>query len=115
DGDVLVADSVNHALRRVRLSDGAVSTVAGNGAQLRERGAPGAVAAELSTPWDLAWWDGWVVVAMAGNHQLWTWDPATGTAADWAGTTNEGLRDGPPAEAFFAQPSGLAACDDVLW
>jgi hypothetical protein len=36
DGDVLVADSVNHALRRVRLSDGAVSTVAGNGAQLRE-------------------------------------------------------------------------------
>ena len=47
DGDVLVADSVNHALRRVRLSDGAVSTVAGNGAQLRERVAPGAVAAEL--------------------------------------------------------------------
>ena len=115
DGDVLVADSVNHALRRVRLADGAVTTVAGTGAQLRERVAPGATAAELSTPWDLAWWDGRVVVAMAGNHQLWTWDPTTGATAAWAGTTNEGLRDGPPAEAFFAQPSGLAVGDGVLW
>ena len=74
-----------------------------------------ATAAELSTPWDVAWWDGRVVVAMAGSHQLWTWDPATGTTAAWAGTTNEGLRDGPPAEAFFAQPSGLAVGDGVLW
>lgn len=115
DGDVLVADSVNHALRRVRLADGVVRTVAGTGAQLRSRVAPGAAAAELSTPWDLAWWDGRVVVAMAGNHQLWTWDPATGATAAWAGTTNEGLRDGPPAEAFFAQPSGLAVGDGVLW
>jgi thiol-disulfide isomerase/thioredoxin len=115
DGDALVADSVNHALRRVRLADAAVTTVAGTGAQLRERVAPGATAAELSTPWDLAWWDGRVVVAMAGNHQLWTWDPTTGATAAWAGTTNEGLRDGPPAEAFFAQPSGLAVGDGVLW
>jgi thiol-disulfide isomerase/thioredoxin len=115
DGDVLVADSVNHALRRVRLADGTVSTVAGTGAQLRDRVAPGATAAELSTPWDLAWWDGRVVVAMAGSHQLWNWDPATGTTAAWAGTTTEGLRDGPPAEAFFAQPSGLAVGDGVLW
>jgi thiol-disulfide isomerase/thioredoxin len=115
DGDVLVADSANHALRRVRLADGAVTTVAGTGAQLRERVEPGAAAAELSTPWDLAWWDGRVVVAMAGNHQLWMWDAGTGTARAWAGTTNEGLRDGPPALAFFAQPSGLAAGDGVLW
>jgi len=114
-GDVLVADSVNHALRRVRSADAAVTTVAGTGAQLRERVAPGATAAELSTPWDLAWWDGRVVVAMAGNHQLWTWDPATGTARAWAGTTDEGLRDGPPDGAFFAQPSGLAVGDGVLW
>jgi len=115
DGDVLVADSVNHALRRVRSADAAVTTVAGTGVQLRERVAPGATAAELSTPWDLAWWDGRVVVAMAGNHQLWTWDPTTGATAAWAGTTNEGLRDGPPAEAFFAQPSGLAVGDGALW
>jgi thiol-disulfide isomerase/thioredoxin len=113
DGDVLVADSVNHALRRVRLADGHVATVAGTGEQLRERVEPGSASAALSTPWDLAWWDGRVVVAMAGTHQLWTWD---GTAATvLAGTTNEGLRDGPPHEAFLAQPSGLAAAGPTLW
>ncbi|GAA2572034.1 NHL domain-containing thioredoxin family protein [Pseudonocardia hydrocarbonoxydans] len=114
--DVLVADSVNHVIRRVRLSDGAVSTLAGTGAQLRTRVEVGQAATELSTPWDLALWDGRVVVAMAGTHQLWSVDPATGEATVLAGTTNEGLRDGPPSEAFFAQPSGLAvAPDGTLW
>ena len=32
-----------------------------------------------------------------------------------AGTTNEGLKDGPLAEAWFAQTSGLAADGDRLW
>lgn len=32
-----------------------------------------------------------------------------------AGTTNEGLVDGPGGEAWFAQPSGLAATEDRLW
>ncbi len=115
DGDVLVADAANHALRRVRLADGVVTTVAGTGAQLRDRVLPGETAAELSTPWDLAWWEGQVIVAMAGTHQLWSFDPDTGVGRVLAGTTNEGLRDGPPADAFFAQPSGLAADGDVLW
>ncbi|WP_219416119.1 NHL domain-containing thioredoxin family protein [Pseudonocardia nigra] len=114
--DVVVADSVNHALRGVRLADGAVSTLAGTGEQLRTRVDVGDGAAELSTPWDVAWWDDRVVVAMAGNHQLWSFDPLTGATAVLAGTTNEGLRDGAPGEAFFAQPSGLAVSPDgTLW
>ena len=36
-------------------------------------------------------------VAMAGIHQLWTLDPRTGDVAVAAGTTNEGLLDGPAA------------------
>lgn len=113
---VLVADTVNHAVRRVDLADGTVSTLAGTGEQLRERVAVGAASAPLSSPWDLAWWGGTVVVAMAGPHQLWTVDPATGEARVLAGTTNEGLRDGALDEAFFAQPSGLAAGPDgTLW
>lgn len=116
DGDVLVADSVNHALRRVRLADGAVSTVVGTGAQLRTRVPVGGTSTELSTPWDLALWEGRVVVAMAGNHQLWTVAPGSGVATVLAGTTDEGLRDGPPHAAFLAQPSGLAASPDgTLW
>ncbi|MGI5132776.1 NHL domain-containing thioredoxin family protein [Pseudonocardia sp. CA-107938] len=119
DGDVVVADSVNHALRRVRLTDGHVELLAGTGQQLRDRVEPGHTDDQLSTPWDVAWWDGRIAVEMAGNHQIWTVDPDTGTATVLAGTTNEGLRDGPPADAFFAQPSGLAAGidadGDVLW
>ncbi|GAA2872191.1 redoxin domain-containing protein [Pseudonocardia halophobica] len=113
--DVVVADSVNHALRGLRLADGHVTTVAGTGSPLRERVEPGGSAAELSTPWDVAWWRGRIVVAMAGWHQLWTFSPVSGELAVLAGTTTEGLRDGPVTDAFFAQPSGLAVAGDTLW
>ncbi len=52
---------------------------------------------------------------MAGVHQLWAYDPEGSTVGVAAGTTNEGLVDGPGAEAWFAQPSGLAATADRLW
>jgi hypothetical protein len=123
--DVVVADSVNHVLRGLRLADGAVTTIAGTGEQLRRRhtvadGPRPARAQQLSTPWDVAWWQGRVVVAMAGSHQLWSFDPAAdsgaATVAVLAGTTNEGLVDGDGPESWFAQPSGLAVGPDgTLW
>ena len=124
--DVVVADSVNHALRGLRLADGAVRTVAGTGRAwmhgdpLPARDTPAVAAATpLSTPWDVSWWPalGQVVVAMAGIHQLWCFDPADGSVAVLAGTTNEGLRDGPGEQAWFAQTSGLSASPDgaTLW
>jgi thiol-disulfide isomerase/thioredoxin len=113
--DVVVADSVNHALQGLRLADGRVTRVAGTGSPLRERVLPGQSAAALSTPWDVVWWGDRVAVAMAGTHQIWTFAPLTGEVSVLAGTTNEGLRDGPVTDAFFAQPSGLAATGDTLW
>jgi thiol-disulfide isomerase/thioredoxin len=92
---VLVADTVNHALRTVDLAGGEVRTVADTRASAQ------------ASPWDLTPNGGRVVVAMAGIHQLWTYDPATHELGPWAGTTNEGLVDGPLAEAWFSQPSGL--------
>ncbi len=117
DGRVVVADTVNHALRVLDLETGAVETVAGTGRQWWQ-GSPTsgpALEVDLSSPWDVAWWQGRVWIAMAGVHQLWTWDPEAGTVEVAAGTTNEGLHDGPAAEAWFAQPSGLAAAGDRLW
>ncbi len=109
---LLVADTVNHALRGVSLRDGHVLTVAGTGRPLRQRVAAGTLAAaleqDLSSPWDLTWWRGEAVVAMAGLHQLWAFDPAAGTVRVLAGSTNEGLVDGDAASCWFAQPSGLA-------
>ncbi|MFC9325895.1 NHL domain-containing thioredoxin family protein [Kitasatospora sp. NPDC057015] len=117
--DVVVADTVNHVLRGVRLADGEVRTLAGTGKQWWQGSATEgpATGVELSSPWDVAWFDGRVWIAMAGVHQLWAFDPAAGTVAVAAGTTNEGLVDGPVAEAWFAQPSGLAvsADGDRLW
>lgn len=116
--DLVVADTVNHLLRGVRLADGHVTTVAGTGAQWRDGpdGGPG-TATPLTSPWDVAWWEpaGGVVIAMAGNHTLGLFDPRTGQVRRFAGTTVEGLRDGDAAEAFFAQPSGLADGGDRLW
>ncbi|MGE7389861.1 NHL domain-containing thioredoxin family protein [Streptomyces sp. NPDC004126] len=117
DGRVVVADTVNHALRVLDPETGAVETVAGTGRQWWQ-GSPTsgpALEVDLSSPWDVAWWQGRVWIAMAGVHQLWAWDPESGTVGVAAGTTNEGLVDGPAAEAWFAQPSGLAAAGDRLW
>ncbi|MFE5211273.1 thioredoxin-like domain-containing protein [Streptomyces sp. NPDC056600] len=119
DTTVVVADTVNHALRRLDLATGEVTTVAGTGRQWMQ-GEPTSGAARevsLSSPWDVAHWRGKVWIAMAGVHQLWAWDPAAGTVEVTAGTTNEGLVDGPGREAWFAQPSGLAVSTDGerLW
>ncbi|MFJ3517222.1 NHL domain-containing thioredoxin family protein [Streptomyces sp. NPDC090131] len=117
DGKVVVADTVNHALRTYDPATGQVETVAGTGRQWWQ-GSPTsgpALEVDLSSPWDVAWWQGRVWIAMAGVHQLWAWDPQAGTVEVAAGTTNEGLLDGPAAEAWFAQPSGLAAAGDRLW
>jgi hypothetical protein len=73
-----------------------VVTVAGTGRQLRERGGGGpALEQDLSTPADVAWFDGLVVVAMSGIHQLWAFDPSAGVVEVLAGTSNEGIVDGP--------------------
>lgn len=116
--DIVVADTVNHLLRGVRLSDGYVVTIAGTGEQWRD-GADGGPAREipLTSPWDVSWWEpaGGVVIAMAGNHTLGLFDPRSGQVRRFAGTTVEGLRDGDAGEAFFAQTSGLAADGERLW
>ncbi|MFP1625920.1 NHL domain-containing thioredoxin family protein [Streptomyces sp. 5K101] len=117
DDTVVVADTVNHSLRAVDLTTGHITTLAGTGRQWWQ-GSPTsgpALDVALSSPWDVAVFGGKVWIAMAGVHQLWTYDPGTRTVAVAAGTTNEGLVDGPAAEAWFAQPSGLAATEDRLW
>lgn len=119
DGRIAVADTVNHAIRALDLTTGVTSTLAGTGRQWWQ-GTPTSGPArevDLSSPWDLAWFGDRLWIAMAGVHQLWTYDPEGRAVRVAAGTTNEGLVDGPAAEAWFAQPSGLAVSADGerLW
>ena len=114
-GEVLVADTANHVVRRLDPESGVTTTVAGTGRVWRP-GAPTsgpALGVDLSTPWDLAEHDGDVVLAMAGTHQLWAL--RDGQVRVLAGTTGEGLRDGPALSAYLAQPSGLVGDGERLW
>lgn len=115
--DLVVADSVNHCLRAISLETGEVSTVAGTGEQWMQGDVSEGAAREvrLSTPWDVAWHQGQVVVAMAGEHRVWSFDPVAATVKVFAGTTNEGLVDGPCDQAWFAQPSAVVPDGEVLW
>jgi hypothetical protein len=115
--DVLVADTANHALRGIRLADGAVvASIDLPGALAGARTITGPIPPVLS-PWDVAWWPvaDRVVVAAAGVHLLLAFDPRSGSVDVLAGTTVEGLRDGPARDAWLAQPSGLAADGDRIW
>ena len=116
--DLIVADTVNHLLRGVRLDTGEVITVAGTGQPWRSAAATTeALAVDLSSPWDLSWYDNKLIIAMAGIHQLWWFDPRQRTAGVYAGTTVEALRDGALDQVWMAQPSGLSTSADAttLW
>lgn len=111
-----VADSWNHAIRRVELATGRVDTVAGNGEQARRVIQEGPAAGNpLNSPWDLAIRGDVLYIAMAGTHQLWSLDLARMELARFAGTGREALADGPRGKAAFAQPSGLASDGERLY
>lgn len=115
--DVIVADTANHQLRGLRLSDGClVRTVDLPAGLVGQTTVTGAVPAVLS-PWDVAWWPAaeLVAIAAAGVHLLLGWNPRTDEVSILAGTTVEGLKDGPALDGWLAQPSGLGVSGDRLW
>ena len=109
-GSVIVADRVNHAIRRVA-PDGTVTTIAGgNGGGLQD--GPGEIA-RFSLPSDVAvGGDGSIYVADSGNHRIRKITPdgvvSTVAGSDRAGAGPWEIRDGPSDEAWFAGPSALA-------
>ena len=104
-----VADTNNHALRQVDLTEKTVSTIAGTGAQSHTIYPHGGNALEipLNSPWDLEFRGDRLLIAMAGSHQIWQMNLNTKTIETYIGTGAEGCVDGRIEEAAFAQPSGI--------
>ena len=113
---LLVADTGNHLIRKLDLVNQTVETVAGTGVQARWGASGGpATGTPLNSPWDMELWDGAVVIAMAGPHQLWVLDLEKEEVGVLVGSGVESLADGPTWTAAMAQPSGLSSDGEKLW
>ena len=106
---LLVADTANHLIRAINLETKTVFTIAGTGLQWMQADATTGPALEInmSTPWDIEVFENELLIAMAGEHRIWSYDFENRTLGIFAGTTNEGLVDGDLSEAWLAQPSAL--------
>ncbi|GIW18453.1 MAG: hypothetical protein KatS3mg064_1610 [Tepidiforma sp.] len=113
-----VADTRNHAVRAIDLASGETRTIAGTGRQLTRLpiGPQPARSTDLASPWGLVEAGSRLFVTMAGVHQLWVLDLRAGTIEVFAGTSREGIDDGPRREmATLAQPSGITADSASLY
>lgn len=113
---LFVADTENHAIRKIDLENGSVVTIAGTGIQgpWMSPGGKGTSTA-INSPWDVACKDDLVFIAMAGSHQIWVYDTTTRNVTPFAGTGQENIIDGNVNAAQLAQPSGVSISGNKLY
>lgn len=110
-GNLYIADTGNHRIRRVDAASGVITTVAGNGSQGDSGDGGPAVNASLSSPEGVAVsLDGDVLIADTLNNRIRRVDIGTGVITTIAGTGVFALTgdDGPATDANLGQPRGLA-------
>ena len=116
DDVLFVADTENHAIRKIAFDQNKVVTVAGTGGQGPWMSSGGrGTATSISSPWDIACKDNVVYVAMAGNHQIWAYDVRTENILPFAGSGHENIVDGSARQAQLAQPSGISIFENTLY
>jgi thiol-disulfide isomerase/thioredoxin len=111
-----VADTGNHALRRIRLLTGEVETVAGTGACGYDvpNDALEPTKLAMSAPTAVVGMGERLYFTLAGQHQIWQLDLIKNRLAVFAGNGQLDLIDGDGPAASFAQPSGLALLGQQL-
>ncbi len=112
-----IADTENHAVRRVDLLHQVVETIAGTGEQSRSIQPHSGVSTQtaLNSPWDLQKVRNSLFIAMAGSHQIWEMNLEDNIVKTYAGTGAEACVDGKLTESAFAQPSGITTDGKELY
>jgi thiol-disulfide isomerase/thioredoxin len=116
DSTLYVADSEANIIRAIALPpDNHVRTLAGGDLfEFGDRDGAGDDA-RLQHPLGVVWGGTTLFIADTYNHKIRTLDPRTGEVRTFAGTGEEGHRDGPRAAATFYEPGGLSATRDALY
>ena len=113
DGSFLyVADTGNHAVRKIDIGSAAVTTVAGDGTP----GLPTDTPSRFRSPEGIAFLGGNIYVADTGNHAVQKVTPA-GVATNFAGSSAgvSGSVDDTGTAARFHTPRGIAGVDPFLY
>lgn len=120
DGNVYIADSSNHAIRRMSTGGYVVDTLwAGKSSAQAERISVAGNVTGLWSPMGIAVWDTGptlaLLVADTDNHRIVRLTPPAGGGTPWelslfAGTGARGFEDGSAHSASFRYPRGLAVC-----
>lgn len=114
--NLFVADAGNHCIRRIRLLDGAVDTLLGNGRAGTPREGQGKGADfQLNQPWDVTGTLDRLYIAMAGSNQVWEYDLGQTRLRCLAGSSELGITDGPARSAMFAHPAALVQVQQMLY
>lgn len=112
---LFIADTGNHALRRVRLLSGEVDTLAGIGRPGQPSAAGVPAEQPLNAPWDVCGAYDKLYIAMAGLQQVWEYDLGKRSMRPVAGSGRLGMVDGIGTGAALAQPSGIAMVQQTLY
>jgi thiol-disulfide isomerase/thioredoxin len=115
--DVLyVADTGNHAVRRIRLLNGEVDTVAGTGTLGHDLPNANVEPTKLamSAPSDVAALGDNVYISVSGQNQVWQLDLVRNQLLVLAGSGQLGNVDGVGVSASFAQPTSLSLIGQQL-
>ena len=112
-----VADTGNHAVRRINLRSGDVDTLVGNG----KRGTPkeGPMSdprsVSLDAPRAVAALNDQLHIAVTGDNRIWSYDLGRPSLTLRAGNRRVDVKDGPGNTASFAQPVALAAVQQTVY
>lgn len=114
---LLVADTGNHALRRIALLNGETDTVVGTGQRRQPDEGPGSspTTTALDTPWGVTGSHDKLYISLAGAQQIWEYDQVGRSLRVLAGSGQIGFADGAGERAMLAQPSGMALVQQSLY